>query len=244
MTLPGGSVGGPVFAVGVASGIGTALAAILAQAFADGISAGAGASSGDMFAQASSTAVTAGLGTALATGINTASSTAVAAGLGTALGVSISISFSTALASGSGDVSAEGITMSFSTAVAAGLGTPEGILTAQVFSAGVASGAGTADGKDSPASVAEAAGTSLALGVAYAFYADAEMAAPAEEIRVVYVPWEERNPVTHVAMVPADPRTTYAPRENTVAVVPPESRVYEVQRKPRVPYPPNRRRKP
>lgn len=244
MTLPGGGVGGPVFAVGVASGIGTALAAVLAQAFADGVSAGVGTASGDFLGQASATAVTSGVAVADGQAVSSAFATAMSAGVSSVDGQSISISSSTALALGTGTALGDGFSWAFSTAASAGFGDAQGILTAQVFSVGTAAGSGTADGQDSPASVAEAQGFGIAIGVSYAFYADAEMAAPANEVRVVYVPWAERNPIEHVAMVPAEPRETYANVEYRVAVAQPEDRVYYTQRKPRVSAPPNRRRKP
>ena len=78
--------------------------------------------------------------------------------------------------------------------------------------------------------------------VGYAFYADAEKAAPKQEIRVVYIPYEDRNPTEPAVMVANEPRTTYAPAEPRVAVVPVENRVYEVSSKPRAVGPPNRRR--
>lgn len=145
---------------------------------------------------------------------------------------------------GSGAFSATLSAQSSAALSAQGMGAFPAAMIAKVSSMATFQGSGFLQMVDTPASEAMFGGVGAFASVSYAFYGDTEMAAPREEIRMVYVPWEERNPVTLEAVVSAEPRETYAAPDNRVAVVPYENRVYEALRKPRVPYPSNRRRKP
>ena len=98
--------------------------------------------------------------------------------------------------------------------------TPIGVLRATSIAAGNAAGGSSAGASDSPASIAYAAGTSLALGVAYAFISDSERACLHQEIRTVSVTLEDR-----IAIAPAEDRVYRVAADRTVAGNQPRKRI-------------------
>jgi hypothetical protein len=123
-----------------------------------------------------------------------------------------------------------------------GSGSFAGVLTAKVTAMTNMWGTGSLNASDTPGSTVNFHGVGQFGGVGYAFYSDAEVAGPREEIRVFYVPYEDRNPVTLIDYVEPEERTITLHSENRVAVVPAEDRVYEATGKPVAVSPPNRRR--
>jgi hypothetical protein len=103
--------------------------------------------------------------------------------------------------------------------VATGISAFVGALYAQVSSTVTFAGNGGFSASDSPSSVASFDGYGSLAAVSYAFYADAEVSGPSEELRV-----------------------TYAAMEDRVLVVEAEDRVYEATSGPLVATPPNRKR--
>ncbi len=232
------------FAVFAASGVGALAATGISIVSASAAFAGVGNQSFALIGQARATAAFAGAGSQSFTLRGNANAVLTAAGLGAFQASSIVSAYMALSAAGLGAFQGALSSTASATLSATGVGAFAPVLTAQVFADANFAGSGAFNGADSPASEASFTGLGTFSAVGYAFYLDAEVAAPREEIRVVYVPWAERNPIEDVAIVASEIREAYAASENTVAVVPPENRVYYTQRKPRVPAPPNRRRKP
>jgi hypothetical protein len=234
----------PSFAVLSATGVGAVTAVGISIASSSAVMAGAGAFSPAMLAQVPSTLSIAGTSDQLFTLQGNANATFNASGLGDFQAPSIVSSFMALSTAGSGALAGALTAPANSALSATGTGVFAAVMTAQVSAVASFEGSGSMQSLDSPASEATFEGIGTFVAVSYAFYADTEMLAPHDEPRVLYAPWEDRNPVTIEAVAPSEPRETYAAGENRLAVVPPENRVYDAGRKPRVPSPPNRRRKP
>lgn len=232
------------FAVLSAAGVGALSATGISIASSSASFAGVGSQSFVLVGQASATASFAGAGSQSFTLQGNANAVLAAAGLGSLNAPSIVTAFAAAAMSGTGDFSATMTAPASATLAATGFGVFAPILTAEVSATASMSGSGFLNGVDAPASEAMFTGLGTFSAVSYAFYADTETAWPRDEVRVAYVPWQDRNPIEDVAIVPAEVRETYAAAEDRTAVVLSENRVYYTQRKPRVPSPPNRRRKP
>jgi hypothetical protein len=91
-------------------------------------------------------------------------------------------------------------------------------------------------------SIASFEGLSAFVAVSYAFYADAEVVGPAEEIRTVFVP-SDLIKKDHLATLAEEPRNCLLSEELRYVFAPYENRVYEVAGKQLAGVAPNRRRK-
>jgi hypothetical protein len=234
----------PSFAVLAATGVGAVAAVGISIASASAAMAGVGTFNPSMLAQVPAVLSVAGTSNQIFTLQGNASATFNASGLGDFQAPSIVSAFISLAAAGFGNLAGV-LTAPASAALSAtGTGAFAAVMTAQVSAAATFEGSGFIQAADTPGSEAIFDGVGAFSAVSYAFYGDTEMLAPRDEPRVLYVPWEDRNPVAEEILVPDELRETYAVAENRVAVVPYENRVYEVASKPRVPSPPNRRRKP
>lgn len=232
------------FAVFSSAGAGDFQAAIFSQASASVAVAGVGDFQPAMVGQASAVMNSAGVAGQTFTLQGNASAVFSAGGLGDFQAPSIVTAFMALSASGAGDVVGAAISISSASLSAVGTGAFAAAMTAQVSAVATFEGNGYIQAVDTPASEAMFGGVGAFAAVSYAFYADADMLAPHDEPRVLYAPWEDRNPVTIEIIAPEEPRETYAVAENRIAVVPYEGRVYDVSSKAREQSPPNRRRKP
>ncbi len=95
---------------------------------------------------------------------------------------------------GIGTLSASPLVIANSAALTAGVGSAAGNLTSYALAVGAAAGSGSA-GSYLNGAVANAAGTSQAIGVTYLFLSDAEIICIHEEIRTIQVSFENREAI-------------------------------------------------
>lgn len=191
---------GPISAFGIIAGAGAATAVSISKVFAVAVAAGTGAASGVMSAPATAVASTAGVGAVAGISVSKGFSIGATSGVAAVTGSSVSKSSSIGASAGLSTPLSLSIVKTSSVASSAGLGVANGVLRATVVSIGFAAGVGSAGATDSPSSVARAGGTSVAFGVSYAFYVDAEVACVHEEIKFEDTRLEDRT-----SIIPFDP---------------------------------------